>query len=280
MRKIVSSACLALVLVASACGGDDDDASSDGSNGDSSGGGDKRQEYVDAIAASASSSDQDNPFSDLTDDGAECVGSAYVDTIGLDELEAKVTPAEIEAKPDADHTDWGIEITDDQGVEIYRAIVDCAPDAKQAIADGVAQGFTEGFTGEAGAVDIDEDCLADNDPDQIEGFIGGAIAQGDAYVPDAEQGAALLDWFGDCIDLRAAFVAVIGSDPSVPAGVPECLSEGVDDQFIHDFWELAFTSGGDDAALQDSPLTAELQSVMTTCATQVTETTETTAPAG
>lgn len=276
MRKIVSSACLALVLVASACGGDDDDdASTDSSNSSDDSGGDTREEYVDAIAVSVTSDegDEESPFGDLSDEDAQCVGAAYVDTIGVDELAAKATPAEIEAQPSADHTDWGIELTDDQGLEVYRGIVDCAPESQQAIADGVAQGFTEGFTGEAGDVDIDEECLADKDPADIEGFIGGAIAQGDAYVPDAEQGTALLDWFGDCIDLRGAFVAVIGSDPSVPDGVPECLSEGVDDRFIHDFWELAFTSGGDQAALQDSPLTAELQSVMSGCAQSLTTTT-------
>jgi hypothetical protein len=225
------------------------------------------------VSVTSGEGDDESPFGDLSDEDARCVGAAYVDTIGVDELAAKATPAEIEAQPSADHTDWGIELTDEQGLEVYRGIVDCAPESEQAIADGVAQGFTEGFTGEAGNVDIDEECLADKDPADIEGFIGGAIAQGDAYVPDAEQGAALLDWFGDCIDLRGAFVAVIGSDPSVPEGVPECLSEGVDDQFIHDFWELAFTAGGDQAALQDSPLTAELQSVMSGCAQSLTTTT-------
>lgn len=273
MRKFSRGALVALVLVVGACGGGDDDSSDDGagiddseagSDSDSGSGGD-RQDYVEAIAASVSQSD--DAFTDLDDAEAECVGEAYVDAIGLEELEANVTPAEIRAEPDADHNDWGIEMTDDQGIEVYRALVDCAPGATRAVASGVAEGFTEGFTGEAGGdIDVDVDCLADADSSELEGFIGAAIAQGDDFAPDEEQGVAVLDWLKDCVDLRQAFVAAVGSDPTMPAGAADCLSNALDDQFIEDFWRLAFTSGSDESTLQDSPLMGELTSAMTGCA--------------
>ena len=65
-------------------------------------------------------------------------------------------------------------------------------------------------------------------------------------------------------------MAAIGSDPTMPAGAADCLSASLDDQFIEDFWRLAFTSGGDQATLQDSPLMGELTSAMTGCASTVT----------
>jgi len=276
MRKFSRGALVALVLVVGACGGDDDSSDDDGGNDDSeagsesdSGSGALRQDYVEAIAASVGQSD--DAFVDLDDAEAECAGEAYVDAIGLDELEAKVTPGEISAEPDADHTDWGIEMTDDQGIEVYRALVECAPRATRAVAVGVAQGFTEGFTGESGAdIDVEVDCLADSDSSELEGFVGAAIAQGDDFTPNEEQGVAVLDWMKDCVDLRQAFVVAIGSDSTMPAGAADCLSDALDDQFIEDFWRLAFTSGGDQATLQDSPLMGELTSAMTGCASTVT----------
>lgn len=283
MRKIVGGACVVLALVFGACGGDDDGG--DGAEGEEpsgqqedDNGSDERRDYVDAIAGSVTGT-PDSPFAELTDDDADCIGEAYVDTIGLDELEAKVTPEQIEEDPEADHADWGIEMTDAQGTEIYRSLIDCSPDAEEAIASGIAEGFTQGFSEEAGdEFDVDEDCLSEADPAGLEGFMGAAIAQGDDFVPNEDQGAALLGWFGECVDLRGAFMAAFTSDPSLPEGTAECLDENVEDQLVEDFWTLAFTSGGDQAVFQSSPIVTELSGILNSCATGATP--STTAPAG
>jgi hypothetical protein len=281
MRKIVSSACVVLVLVLGACGDDDDGASGEETSDTQEGGDDDlRSEYVEAIATAVTG--EDSPFADLGDADAECIGAAYVDTIGVDELEAKVTPEQIRDEPESDHEDWGITMTDEQGTEIYRALLDCSPDAEQAIAAGIAEGFTQGFTEEAGdAFDVDEECLVEVEPASLEGFMGAAIAQGDDFVPNEAQGAALLEWFGECVDLRGAFMAAFTSDPSLPEGTAECLDESVDDRMVDEFWQLAFTSGGDQTVFQTSPVVAELSGILNTCAggAPAAETT-TTAPAG
>lgn len=282
MKRIFSGALVACALVAglAACGDDDDSGAqtNDDSSSEGDDGGEGRAAYVDAISAAAIADDE--AFGELTDDDAQCFGEAYVDAIGLEELEANVTAQEIEENPSTDHSDWGIEITDEQGGEIYRAVVDCAPDAQRAIASVVADGFVEGFSGQTGTdIDVDEECLAEADPADIETFMGAAIAQGDAFAPDEEQATAMLDWMGSCIDLREAFVGAIASDPSLPEGVGECVSAGLDDQFIEDFWQLAFTAGDDPNAMQESPLMGELTDVMTGCAGQLQGPT-TTAAAG
>jgi hypothetical protein len=261
MRKIVGGACVVLALVLSACGGDDDGGAS-GEESDSAGG----REYVDAIAASVTGTD--SPFAELSDDDADCIGEAYVDTIGLDQLEARVTPDQIREDPESNHSDWGIEMTDAQGAEIYRSLIDCSPNAEDAIADGITRSFTEGFSEEAGdEFEVDEDCLSEADPAGLEGFMGAAIAQGEDFVPDEAQGTALLDWFGECVDLRGAFMAAFTSDPSLPEGTAECLDDNVDDQLVEEFWTLAFTSGGDQAVFESSPIITQLSGLLATCAT-------------
>ncbi|HEY8544446.1 MAG TPA: hypothetical protein VIL36_05350 [Acidimicrobiales bacterium] len=270
MKKIVCGAGAALVLILGACGGDDDGAfrpsTEDGGSTDDGGGDDGlRIEYVEAIAASVTG--QDSPFADLADSEAECLGAAYVDAIGVDELEAKVTPQEIRDQPESDHRDWGITITDEQGTDIYRALIDCSPAAEEAIVTGLASGFTEGFTGEMGddAFEVDEACLADADAADLDGFMGAAIAQGDDFVPSGEQGQALLDWFGECADLRGAFLSVFTAEAGLPEGTVDCVDAAVDDRMVDEFWQLAFTSGGDDSTVESSPVIQELTGIVNGC---------------
>lgn len=233
------------------------------------------EEAADAADEAAVGDDLDDVFADLSDDDAQCVGEAYVDVIGVDELEAVVTPDEIRESPDNDHDDWGIELTDEQGTEIYRGIVDCSPDAGAAFTAGVAQGVTEGLTEESpdAASAIDQQCLADADPADLEGFMGAALAQGDDFTPNDAQATELVDWIGGCGDLRQLFLTGFASDPSIPAGVPECLGENLDDQFIQDFWRAAFTSAGDTESMEGSPLMTELEGALTQCMGQSTPTT-------
>ena len=110
----------ALALALAACGGDDDDTG---------GGSDLRERYVDAVVAVEAS--QDSP---LAGDEIRCWAEAVVDAIGVDDLEAAMTPEEIEQRGSFDPVAAGIDITEDDAGAVVDAVSECV-DLRQVFLD-------------------------------------------------------------------------------------------------------------------------------------------------
>jgi hypothetical protein len=251
-----------LVLAAGACAEEVD--------GEVLSGGDdpeERQAYIDAIAFSAEESDSTMP---LTGESATCFGEAYVDVIGVEALRAKVTPEEIRADPDKDHTDWGLDLTNDQGVDLFRRIVDCTPRAMEEIAADLAD---ELDSDPSFPLDPDVDCLAAVDPALIEGFMGATIAAGDSNDIDVteEQVGGVYDWLDECVDLRGAMLDGIVDEGGLSAEDRACLEEGIDDAVVRDLFVLGFLAEFEgttsDEVFENSPAGKELVKTMMRCAT-------------
>jgi hypothetical protein len=278
VRRALFAAVLALVATASvACSKEADDgvlsSGTDGENdgdGDTSGDGDsgggsggQRQEFIDAIAF-ASENDTDEDHLAMSAAAAACYGEAFVETVGVDELAAKVTPEEIRADPDAEASDWGVDVDQDQGVEIFRQSVDCHPPLLGEIGQGISESLNEGNDT---PIAVDVDCLAEADPADIEDFMGAGIASDNEDIdPTPEQAASIVDWIGACADLRGAIVGSLASDPTFPEGAAECIGEGIDDDMLRDLMILAITATNDDGpAFEDSVVGLAFTEVVTRC---------------
>ena len=81
-----------------------------------------------------------------------------------------------------------------------------------------------------------------------------------------EQRTELGPKVGDCMDVRGAMIAELGSDPSIGPELAECLGNEIDDAT----WESLLVSGladGDAAGEGDEELMAQMQAAGTACAT-------------
>jgi hypothetical protein len=83
------------------------------------------QEYVDALIATVN---QDAP---LAEDDVRCLAEAHVNSLGVEGLSEHATPEEIEADPEADLEDFGIEIDTDQATGIVDRSGDCGVDFRE-----------------------------------------------------------------------------------------------------------------------------------------------------
>lgn len=257
--RLVRGLLLALVLAPVACAQEVDD--------EVLGGGDEeRRAYVDAIALSAGQDDSTLP---LDDDSATCFGEAYVDVLGVDALREKVTPEEIRAEPDKDHSDWGVVITTDQGVELFRRFLDCEPDAM----DDIAEGMADEIAGDPNfPLDLDADCLAEVDPSLVEGFMGAIIAGGGSD-PDVSEEAveSLFLWIEECTDLQGAMLDAMAEEAGMTDEERDCIEDGIDEATIRDLFVLGFMAemSGDtsDEVFEDSPAGHDLMRVLAECAT-------------
>lgn len=244
---------------------DDGDSGSDGSG---EGGSGQRQAYIDAIATASQNVDADDPDDTMkmSDASAQCFGAAFVDVLGVDELESKVSPEEIAANPNDDPSEWGLEVSQDQGVEIFRSLVECQPTVLEEFGRTMSESMNQGSDT---PIDVDVDCLAEVDVADIEDFMGAAIAaDSDDIDPTADQAAAIIDWLLPCADLRGAIIAGIAADPSFPEGAAECIDEGVTDDMLRELLIIGFTSqGGDsDQAFEESEVGQAFTEVITDCA--------------
>jgi hypothetical protein len=124
-RTMLAVAVLMMAALGAACGDDDD-----GGGGDSSS--EEGQEYVDAIVAS-------NDESDLTDEENECFARAFVDAVGVDQLQDAVSPAEIRENPESTPQEFGITLDEDQGDAFWEDVNDCM-DVRAAFVEGITEG--------------------------------------------------------------------------------------------------------------------------------------------
>lgn len=242
-----------LAVLAAACSSENDgDALSPRDEG-------KGQEYAAAISTAAQKDDPDDDNDPtFSPDAADCYGRAFVEVLGVERFEAAVTPEEIAAGDEADAADWGVKLSDDEGVEVFRALVDCDP--------GVMAELGASLGGNATPIDLDADCLAETDPADIEDYIGSAIAAaGEDELPTREAAAAWIDWMMGCGDLKPTIIDdIVGEADNAPAGLGACLDERLDDDMIRGFMIARLTSDEDD--IGNAPGSQAFIDVVTRCA--------------
>jgi hypothetical protein len=176
-RTMLAVAVLVMAALGAACG--DDDA---GGGGESSS--EEGQEYVDAIVAS-------NDDSELTDEENECFARAFVDAVGVDELQGAVTPDEIREDPQRSPEEFGITLDDDQADAFWEDVNECM-DVRAAFVEGL----TEGEDMSQETVDCLEDAI---DDDLLKRVLVTSLMQGDdALQEDQELMGDLIGVLGDC----------------------------------------------------------------------------------
>jgi hypothetical protein len=179
MRRMM----LAVTMVAT-CGlpaacGDDDGGGSGGESGSAEG-----QEYVDAIVAS-------NDGSELTDEENECFARAFVDAVGVEELQAAVSPDEIRANPETTPQEFGITLDDDQADAFWNDVNECM-DVRAAFVEGM----TEGEDVSEEAVNCLEDAIDDDLLKRI--FVTSLMEGEDALDQDEELASDLMRVLSEC----------------------------------------------------------------------------------
>jgi hypothetical protein len=178
-RMMLAVAVLAMGAAGAACGGDDNDG---GGSGESSS--EEGQEYVDAIIAS-------NDDSGLTDEENQCFARAFVDAVGVDQLQDAVTPEEIRENPESTPEEFGITLDEDQGDAFWEDVNDCM-DVRAAFVEGITEG--EDLSEEA--VNCLEDAIDDNLLKRI--FLTSLIEGEAALEEDQELTSDLFAVFSEC----------------------------------------------------------------------------------
>ncbi|MGH9231476.1 MAG: hypothetical protein ACRD07_22580 [Acidimicrobiales bacterium] len=179
-RMTLAVAVLVVGAWGAACG--DDDGGGGGSGGESSS--DDGQEYVDAIVASSDESD-------LTDEENECFARAFVDAVGVEQLEGAVTPDEIRENPESSPEEFGISLDDDQVDAFWEDVNECM-DVRAAFVEGL----TEGEDMSEETVDCLEDAI---DDDLLKRLLVTSLMEGDdALQGDEELRSDLIGVLGEC----------------------------------------------------------------------------------
>jgi hypothetical protein len=174
---MLAVALLVMAALGAACGDDDD-----GGGGESSS--DEGQEYVDAIVAS-------NDDSELTDEENECFARAFVDAVGVDELQGAVTPDEIREDPESSPEEFGLTLDDDQADAFWEDVNECT-DVRAAFVEGL----TEGEDMSQETIDCLEDAI---DDDLMKRVLVTSLMEGeDALEDDQELMSDLLGVLSDC----------------------------------------------------------------------------------
>ncbi len=179
MRRIMLAVTMVLMGgLAAACG--DDDGGGSGAESASAEG----QEYVDAIVAS-------NEESELTDEQNECFARAFVDAVGVDELQGAVSPDEIRANPETTPQEFGITLDDDQADGFWNDVNECM-DVRAAFVEGM----TEGEDVSEETVNCLEDAIDDDLLKRI--FVTSLMEGEDALDQDEELTSDLMSVLSEC----------------------------------------------------------------------------------
>jgi hypothetical protein len=176
-RTMLAVAVLVMAALGAACGDDDD-----GGGGESSS--DEGQEYVDAIVAS-------NDDSELTDEENECFARAFVDAVGVEQLQGAVTPDEIREDPESSPSEFGLTLDDDEADAFWEDVNECM-DVRAAFVEGL----TEGEDMSQETVYCLEDAI---DDDLLKRVLVTSLMEGeDALQQDQELMSDLIGVLGDC----------------------------------------------------------------------------------
>lgn len=221
-----------------------------------------RSDYVDAIAASAIEGGPDALR--LDEDEAVCVAEAYVDLVGLDELQRNVTPEQIRRTEFA-ATSWGIDLTQGQGEDLFDGMVACSPTIGLTLVEAVTGGMNE-----VADFEFDVDCLA-GDEEFVRQFGAAALIQGADLAFEEEAAGEFVDWLAGCTDMRQLTVDVMTSS-GVPASSAACISLRMDDDLLHRFWTESFVHADDPENMTESPIVGEITAIAEACADTTTPT--------
>jgi hypothetical protein len=176
-RTMLAVAVMMMAALGAACGDDDD-----GGGGESSS--EEGQEYVDAIVAS-------NDDSELTDEENECFARAFVDAVGVEQLQGAVTPDEIREDPESSPGEFGITLDEDQADAFWEDVNECM-DVRAAFVEGL----TEGEDMSQETVDCLEDAI---DDDLLKRVLVTSLMEGEeALQEDQELMSDLIGVLGDC----------------------------------------------------------------------------------
>jgi hypothetical protein len=176
-RTMLAVAVLMMAALGAACGDDDD-----GGGGESSS--DEGQEYVNAIVAS-------NDDSELTDEENECFARAFVDAVGVEQLQGAVTPDEIRENPESSPAEFGLTLDEDQADAFWEDVNECM-DVRAAFVEGL----TEGEDMSQETVDCLEDAI---DDDLLKRVLVTSLMEGEeALQEDQELMSDLIGVLGDC----------------------------------------------------------------------------------
>jgi len=179
MRRIMLAVTVVVVCGFAAACGDDDGGGSGGESGSADG-----QEYVDAIVAS-------NEETELTDEENECFARAFVDAVGVEELQGVVTPDEIRANPESTPQEFGITLGNDQADAFWNDVNECM-DVRAAFVEGITQG--ENMSEET--VNCLEDAI---DDDLLKRVLVTSLMEGeDALDEDEELMSELIGVLSEC----------------------------------------------------------------------------------
>jgi hypothetical protein len=176
-RTMLAVAVLMMAAVGAACGDDDDGGGSESSSAEG-------QEYVDAIVAS-------NGDSELTEEENECFARAFVDAVGVEQLQGAVTPDEIREDPERSPDEFGITLDEDQADAFWEDVNECM-DVRAAFVEGL----TEGEDMSQETVDCLEGAI---DDDLLKRVLVTSLMEGeDALEEDQELMSDLIGAVGDC----------------------------------------------------------------------------------
>jgi hypothetical protein len=179
MRQTMLAVAVLMVAALGAACGDDDDGGGGGESSSSEG-----QEYVDAIVAS-------NGDSELTEEENECFARAFVDAVGVDQLQGAVTPDEIRDDPESSPGEFGITLDEAQADAFWEDVNECM-DVRAAFVEGL----TEGEDMSQETVDCLEDAI---DDDLLKRVLVTSLMEGeDALEEDQELMSDLIGVLGDC----------------------------------------------------------------------------------
>jgi hypothetical protein len=115
-------------------GGDETTTTEGGESGDPVDVGGDGEAYVDAMVQSMKAED-DFP---LSDDQAECFSSRFVDTIGVDRLQEHGITPEMMASDDESMEFTELELSEDEGNELYDHFGDCGIDLREMMLQSMA----------------------------------------------------------------------------------------------------------------------------------------------
>lgn len=179
MRRITLAVSMVVMCGLAAACGDDDGGGSSGESGSPEG-----QGYVDAIVAS-------NDTSDLTDEENECFARAFVDAVGVEELQGAVSPDEIRANPETTPQEFGITLDGDQADAFWEDVNECM-DVRAAFVEGM----TEGEDVSEEAVNCLEDAIDDDLLKRI--FVTSLMEGEQALDQDEELTSDLMSVLSEC----------------------------------------------------------------------------------
>jgi hypothetical protein len=157
-----------------------------GTSGSSGGAG--RDEYVAVLKESMMSSGDEGEFA-LSGEQADCMAPKWIDTIGVDTLQAKsIEPDDIGTEGSADLTTLGL--SEEQGNDLYAAFGQCDVDVKSLFIKSISPNLS----------DKDEQCLEDNfDEALMKQILVTTLTKGqDALDGDEEMTGKLLAVFSKC----------------------------------------------------------------------------------